>query len=133
MNDQNFNDQKPNDQNFYSPTTDNQNLFNPNPNPQNFYQPNNAPKSTGKGFSIAALVLGIVSCVLAWIYIVNVIALIASIVGVVLAAVGRKNAREAGAPTGMDTAGLVLSIVGLSLSALGFISCTLCYSYIGTP
>lgn len=131
MNDQNFNNQNPEDRNFYSPAPDNQDLF--HPNPQNLFQPNNAPKSTGKGFSVAALVLGIVSCVLAWIYIVNIIALSASIVGVVLAAVGRKNAREAGAPTGMDTAGLVLSIVGLSLSALGFISCTLCYSYIGTP
>lgn len=105
-----------NDQNF-----NNQNSAN-----QNFYQPNNALKSTGKGFSIAALVLGIVSCVLAWFYMINIAALITSIVGVVLAALGRKKAREAGAPTGMGTAGLVLSIVALSLSAIGFIACTIC-------
>lgn len=132
MNDQNFNDQNSEDRNFYSPGSDNQNLFNPNPNPQNFYQPNNTPKSTGKGFSIAALVLGIVSCVLAWFNMVNITALVTSIVGVVLAVHGRKKAREAGAPTGMGTAGLVLSIVALSLSAIGFIACTICAAILAT-
>ena len=111
MNNQNFDNQNPNNMNY---------------DPQNNNQPINLPKSTGKGFSIAALVLGIVSCILAWFYLINLTALAASIVGVILAVKGRKLAHEAGAPKGIGTAGLVLSIIGLSLSAIGFISCTIC-------
>ena len=96
-------------------------------NQQPIQQPTaSAPQSTGKGFSIAALVLGIVSCVLAWFYLVNIAAILLSTIGVVLAAIGRKHAKAAGASTGMGTAGLVLSIIALALSAIGFISCTLC-------
>ena len=87
--------------------------------------PTPAP-NTGKGFSIAALILGILSCILAWIYLVNIAAIVLSVLGLVFAVMGRKKAAVAGAPNGLGTAGLVLSIIGLSISAIGFISCTLC-------
>ena len=87
--------------------------------------PTPAP-NTGKGFSVAALVLGIISCILAWIYIVNIAAIVLSVLGLIFAVMGRKKAIAAGASTGLGTAGLVLSIIGLSIAAIGFISCTLC-------
>ncbi len=80
----------------------------------------------GKGLSIGALVCGIISCVLAWFYMVNIVALILGIVGLVLAVNGRKLAKAANAPTGIGTAGLVLAIIGTSLAGIGFLSCTVC-------
>ncbi len=82
--------------------------------------------NTGKGYSITGLVLGIVATVLAWFYMINIIALVAGIVGIILAAKGKKTAAAAGAPTGIGTAGLVLSIIGTCLAGIGFFSCTLC-------
>lgn len=83
-------------------------------------------QKTGKGLSIAALVLGIISAVLAWFYMINIAALVCGIIGIVCAAKGRKAAVAAGVPTGLGTAGLVLSIIGTCLAGIGFLSCTLC-------
>ncbi len=80
----------------------------------------------GKGLSIAALVLGIVSAVFSWAYGINLVAVAAGVVGIVLAVKGKKAAVAAGAPTGMATAGLVLSIIGTGLAAIGFFACTAC-------
>lgn len=82
--------------------------------------------NTGKGFSIAGLVLGILATILAWFYVVNIVALVLGIVGLVMAVMGRKHARLANAPSGIATAGLVLSIIGTCLAGVGFLSCTLC-------
>lgn len=83
-------------------------------------------QNNGKGMSIAALVLGIVAVILAWFYMVNIVAIILGVVGIVLAIMGSKKAKAAGEPTGMATAGLVLSIIGTALSVIGFLSCTVC-------
>ena len=83
-------------------------------------------ENNGKGASIAALVLGIVAIVLAWFYMINIVALICGVIGIILAVKGKKAAVAAGAPTGMATAGLVLSIIGTCIAAIGFFSCTLC-------
>ena len=83
-------------------------------------------QNTGKGFSITGLVLGIVATVLAWFYMINIAALVCGIVGIVCAVKGKKTAVAAGAPTGIGTAGLVLSIIGTVLAGIGFLSCTLC-------
>lgn len=45
---------------------------------------------------------------------------------IVLAVKGKKAAAAAGAPTGMATAGLVLAIIGTSLSVIGVIACGIC-------
>ena len=80
-----------------------------------------------KGYSVAGLVLGIVSAVIAWwgIYL-SIVALVCGIVGIILAIKGKKMAKEAGAPTGLATAGLVLSIIGTVLAGIGFVACGLC-------
>lgn len=70
-------------------------------------------------FAIAGLILGIVSVVFAFIYVW--IGLIAGIVGIILSVNGRKSAEK----RGLATAGLVLSIVGTSLSGI-FVVCALC-------
>ncbi len=83
-------------------------------------------QNTGKGLSIAGLVLGIVSVCLAWFYMINIIALVCGVVGIVCAAKGSKAAKAAAVPTGLATAGLVISIIGTCLAGIGFFSCTLC-------
>lgn len=83
-------------------------------------------QNNGKGMSIAALVLGIVAVVLAWFYMVNIVAIILGVVGIVLAILGSKKSKAAGLPTGLATAGLVLSIIGTALAVIGFLSCTVC-------
>ncbi|MBQ3792611.1 MAG: hypothetical protein II797_05880 [Clostridia bacterium] len=86
-----------------------------------------APKrSDGAGFSIAGLVLGILATIVAWFYMYNIIAIVMGILGIIFAAVGRKKAKEAGASTGLGTAGLVLSIIGTVLAVVGFFACTIC-------
>ena len=82
-----------------------------------------------KNKSIAALVLGIASVVLAFIPIVTWFSLPAGIVGVVLAAMAMKGA--AGMSSGMAIAGLVLSIIGLViwlivLLTVGCAACVAC-------
>lgn len=79
-----------------------------------------------KGLAIAALVLGIVSIVLAWFYMVNIVAVVAGVVGLVLAIMAGKSYKELGQKNGMATAGLVLSIIGLAFSLIGFFVCTVC-------
>lgn len=88
-------------------------------------------ENNGKGFAVAALVLGIIATILAWFYLINIIAVVCGIIGIVLAAKGKKAAVAAGGATGMATAGMVLSIIGLSLSVIGFFSCTLCVACAG--
>ncbi len=94
------------------------NNSNQNPVPQNC--PN------GKGLSIAALVLGIIACVLAWFSVINTAGLICGIIGIVCAVKGRAQASAAGVGTGLGTAGMVLSIIGTAVAGIGFLSCTIC-------
>ncbi len=100
----------------------------------NFQNQNNgAPQGTGKGFSIAALVLGIVGVVFGWFGVFGFIALAASIVGIILAVIGRKRSIAAlGKPSGMATAGLVLSIIGTCFAGIAVIACTACAACISS-
>ncbi len=81
---------------------------------------------SGKGLSIAALICGIVSIILAWFYMVNIVAIILGVLGIIFAVIGMKQAKAAGQPTGLSTAGLVLAIIGLVFASIGFLSCTVC-------
>lgn len=77
------------------------------------------------GYAIASLVLGIVSIVFS--FFLQWLGLIIGIVGIVLAVVAKKKN-----PTGMATAGLVLSIIGTVFCALFFIACVACLGAVGT-
>ena len=53
------------------------------------------------------------------------------IAGIICATNGQKYCLEAGQPTSLATAGLVLSIIGLTLSSISFFTCTLCVTCVG--
>lgn len=76
-------------------------------------------KNYGKGFSIASLVLGILSIV----PILPVGGIVAAIVGLILGINGKKKLQEQGEPYGMATAGIVLSIIGLAGCVLVMVLC----------
>ena len=85
-----------------------------------------------KGKIIASLVLGIVSVVLAWFGYTSIISLACAIVGLVLAIQVRKAYEAAGEKySSMLTAGFVLSIIGLAISAVLFIIVISCAGAIG--
>ena len=66
----------------------------------------------GKGLSIAGMVLGIVGLALFCLW---YLAIPCAIVGLILSILGKKKSKAANAPTGMATAGIVLSIIALAL------------------
>lgn len=75
-----------------------------------------------KGISIAALVLGIVACVLSWWGIVwGIIAIVCGVVGLILAIMARKNEK-----TSLNTAALIICIIGVVLAVIGTIACGIC-------
>ena len=81
----------------------------------------------GKGAAIASLVCGIVSIVFWWFGVTAIVSVILGIVGLVLAA----NSKKAGFHGGLQTAGFVLSIIGLVLGAIIFVSCVACAGAVG--
>ena len=104
--------------------------YNQPPQPQ--YQPPQAPnypqppmypqgpvQQPGKGLAIGSLVCGIVSLVLSWMG--GLLGVVAGIVGIILSI----QAKKQGFVGGMNTAGLVMSIIGLALGGILFFACTL--------
>ena len=83
---------------------------------------------SGKTLSTIAMVLGIVSVVFAWLGWLTLLGLVCGIVAIVLAVKGKKASVEAGEPTGMATAGLVLGIIGVVLSGIMVICIVACGS-----
>ena len=77
---------------------------------------------------IAALVLGIVSLVFVFTGPISFVAVITGIVGIVLGALARKKLAAEKLPTGAATAGLVMSIIGVVIGAIVWISCVACAS-----
>ena len=88
------------------------------------------PVVPGKGKAVASLVLGIIAIVLAWFGYLGIVSIVLSIIGIVLSVSAKKDMDAAGVYTskGMATAGFVLSLIALILSAIVFVSCTLCVS-----
>ncbi|MDR2864815.1 MAG: hypothetical protein LBV68_04305 [Spirochaetaceae bacterium] len=75
--------------------------------------------------AVAGLVLGILSALGAFIPFVGFFAWVIGVVGIVLSVLGKKKLIAEGSPTGIATAGLVLSIIGTALAVVGFI-CAVC-------
>lgn len=76
--------------------------------------------------AIAALVLGIIGIVFSWFPAV-IIGVPLALIGLILAIVARKNAMATQQPTGMATAGLVVSIIGLVFAILSTAACVACF------
>lgn len=84
---------------------------------------NNQTTEQGKNFAIASLVLGIIAIVL-WFFGYSAIAsVLCGIIGIVCAS----NAKKQGFTGGMQTAGFVLSLLGLIVGGIVFVSCLACY------
>ena len=81
----------------------------------------------GKGTAIASLVLGIVSIVCWFLLMFSFIGVITGIVGIVCSVLSKK----AGYRGGLQTAGLVLSIIGTAISAIVFVACLSCAAAYG--
>jgi len=69
--------------------------------------------------AVAGLVLGIIAAVTAWFF--PVVPIIVGVVGIVLSVLAMKQAK-----TGVATAGLVLSIIGVALAVIGTICLLVC-------
>ncbi|MBQ7358159.1 MAG: hypothetical protein IJW65_05415 [Clostridia bacterium] len=81
----------------------------------------------GKGQAIAGFVVSIVGLVLGFMSgAFSLLGLPAAIVGLVLSVVGRKKLVAAEQPAGIGTAGLVVGIVAVVISAITFFTCGLC-------
>lgn len=87
----------------------------------------------GKGQVIAGFVLGIVGLVLSflsgWF---SIIAFPAAIVGLVLSIIGGKKMRTNGQSSSLATAGLVIGIIAVVLSAILFFTCGVCVLWVAT-
>lgn len=75
----------------------------------------------GKGFGIASMILGICSLCIPY------VGILGAIVGLILGVIGKKKSLEAGMPSGMATAGIVMSIIALAWSIVCVIYCVVCY------
>lgn len=81
----------------------------------------------GKNQAVAGLVLSIVGLVFSFLGTwFSVIALPIAIIGLILAVVGGKKLRANNQPKGIATAGLVLGIIAVVLSAIFFFTCGIC-------
>ncbi|NOY38513.1 MAG: hypothetical protein GXO83_13185 [Chlorobi bacterium] len=79
----------------------------------------NEPKNTaGQGFGIAALVLGIIALLIAFIPCIGMLALIPGVIGIVFAIVGLNQAAQANAAKGLVVAALVISILGTTIAVV---------------
>ncbi|HWE28426.1 MAG TPA: DUF4190 domain-containing protein, partial [Polyangia bacterium] len=75
--------------------------------------------------AVAALVLGIFGIILSW-FPAALLGVPLALVGLILGILARKNAQETQQPTGMATAGLAVSIIGLTLGILLSAMCFAC-------
>ena len=72
---------------------------------------------SGKGLSVASLVLGICGLVVPY------VGFLCALIGLILGVVGKNKSKSIGEPTGMATAGIVLSIIGLVGAVLLMVLC----------
>ena len=76
------------------------------------------PRPPGMGMSTASLVLGIVTLVVSVSICGSPLAIPLALVGLILGIVGRKKLKIVGIPFGRATAGIVMSIIGISIACV---------------
>ena len=89
---------------------------------------NNNNNIPGKGAATASMVLGIIAVALWFFGYSALVSVILGIVGLILSG----NAKKAGFTGGMQTAGFVLSLIGLVGGAIFFVACIACAGVIGS-
>ncbi len=81
----------------------------------------------GKGLTIAGFIVSLCGLVLSFLgSVFSIVALPVAIVGLILAVVGGKKIKATGEKSGLATAGLVIGIIAVVLSAIFFFTCGLC-------
>jgi hypothetical protein len=88
-------------------------------------------KQHSNPMGIAGLVLGILAAVGGWIPGINYITWLLGIIGIILSAIGMSKAKKANQSAGICVAGLVLSIIGLVIGFLGLLCTALCIGALG--
>lgn len=73
-------------------------------------------KNTGHGMGVAALIMGIISFVVAFIPCVGLFALFTAVVAIVLGAIGLSQASKSETPKGMSLAGLITGVLALFIA-----------------
>ncbi len=73
-------------------------------------------KNTGHGMGVAALIMGIISVVVAFIPCLGLLAFFTAIVAIVLGAIGISQASKASSPKGLSAGGLVTGVLALLIS-----------------
>jgi ABC-type microcin C transport system permease subunit YejB len=77
--------------------------------------------------AVAGLILGILSLIGGSIPVANAFPMwLFGVLGIILSAIARTKAKKAGQPTGVATAGLVLSIIGTIFAFSLFLICVVC-------
>ena len=81
----------------------------------------------GKGLAIAGFVCSLLGLILGFLNgIFSILGLPLSIVGLVLSIIGRKKLLEQNTKSGIATAGFILGIIAVSISAITFFTCGIC-------
>lgn len=78
-------------------------------------------QNPSNGKAIASLVLGIVACVCVFMGYGALFGIALGVVGLIIGINAKKES-----PSGMATAGIVLSAIAIALCAIGFIACVAC-------
>lgn len=78
-----------------------------------------ASRNSGQGLGIAALIMGIISFVVAFIPCIGMLAIVTSVVAIVLGAIGLSQASRSGSPhRGLNTGGLVVGVIALFVAII---------------
>ncbi len=83
----------------------------------------------GKGLAITGLILTIFGLLFSFLSIlpfVSIVALVLAVAGLILAVVGGKKLRANNLKKGVATAGLVIGIIAVIFSGIGFVTCGAC-------
>ena len=75
---------------------------------------------------VVSLVFGILAVILCWIPVINWVGIVLGIIGIIMGAVGKSSASKQGKPTGVATAGLVLSIIATAIAGGAWLACSIC-------
>ncbi|MFA0815218.1 MAG: hypothetical protein ACC608_05470 [Anaerofustis sp.] len=81
------------------------------------------PQQQNDGKAIASLVLGILAAVCVFFGYGALLGIVLGVVGLILGIMSKKEQ-----PSGMATAGIVLSIIAIAICVIGFIACVACVS-----
>ena len=75
---------------------------------------------------VVSLVFGILCVILCWIPVWNWVGIALGVIGIIMGAVGKSMAKKNDKPTGVATAGLVLSIIGVAIAGVAWLACFAC-------